>query len=446
MFTVCVYRTFLFFVSLKFILRCVFEMAPFDLDVFISNPTLGQFDRCRKCDLYKLAEYYEISVSISLAKAELKTVLLDSLIGKGVISLSTSSDPEVSEGTGQPVSETPVFRPEGTTHKPFTLPQYDPLSAESSPGSKLDNRLKLRIARLHVEKDEREREFHLRSKELDLKRFGAELELKRLEAETAIKMRQLELQAGVARNVPTVGTEFTNSAVAFDVSKHISLVPVFREAEIEAYFCAFERIAAALKWPENVWAILLQCKLTGKAQEACSSLSVEDGLEYEKVKNAVLRTYELVPEAYRQRFRNLRKVGSQTYLDFAREKGILFDRWCAARKADDLSSMRELMLLEDFKSCLSERTTVYLIEQKVSTIQQAAMLADEFALIHRTVFNKRDSFNHEFPQRDETRVHNSGPSNLKTEKVCFFCRRSGHLVVDCEAWKRKQSGSAPRQP
>ena len=98
------------------------------------------------------------------------------------------------------------------------------------------------------------------------------------------------------------------------------------------YLCTFERIAAALKWPENVWAILLQCKLTGKAQEACSSLSVEDGLEYEKVKNAILRTYELVPEAYRQRFRNLRKVGSQTYLDFAREKGILFDRWCAACK------------------------------------------------------------------------------------------------------------------
>ena len=90
-------------------------MAAFDLDGFISNPTLGKFDRCKKCDLYKLAEYYDISVSISLVKAELKAVLLESLISKGIISLSASSDPEVSEGTGQPVSVTSVVRPEGTT-------------------------------------------------------------------------------------------------------------------------------------------------------------------------------------------------------------------------------------------------------------------------------------------------------------------------------------------
>lgn len=84
--------------------------------------------------------------------------------------------------------------------------------------------------------------------------------------------------------------------VAFDVGKHISFVPVFRETEVEAYFGSFERIAAALNWPVSVWAVLLQCELVGKAQEACSTLSVED---YEKVKNAILRAYDLVPEAYR---------------------------------------------------------------------------------------------------------------------------------------------------
>lgn len=47
-------------------------------------------------------------------------------------------------------------------------------------------------------------------------------------------------------------------------------MPVFRESEVEAYFGAFERIAADLRWPKDVWVILLQCKLVGKAQEACS--------------------------------------------------------------------------------------------------------------------------------------------------------------------------------
>ena len=111
----------------------------------------------------------------------------------------------------------------------------------------------------------------------------------------------------------------SDSNAAFNVSKHVSLVPIFRETEVETYFTAFERIARALHWPDDMWAILLQCKLTGKAQEACAALSIEDSLVYEKVKTAVLRVYELVPEAYRQRFRNLKKTQTQTCVDFSRD-------------------------------------------------------------------------------------------------------------------------------
>lgn len=129
-------------------------------------------------------------------------------------------------------------------------------------------------------------------------------------------------------------------------------------------------ITLALRWPKDVWAILLQCRLTGKAQEACSSLSIEDSLVYETVKSAILRVYELVPEAYTQRFRGLRKKAGQTYVDFAREKGIMLDSWCSACKADDFASARELILLEEFKNCLPERIVVYLNEEKVCPYAQ----------------------------------------------------------------------------
>lgn len=61
-------------------------------------------------------------------------------------------------------------------------------------------------------------------------------------------------------------------------------------------------------------------------------------------------------------------------------------------KADKLVSVCELMLLEEFKNCLPERTAVYLNEQKVSTLQQAVKLADGFALTHKMVFVRRESF------------------------------------------------------
>lgn len=61
-----------------------------------------------------------------------------------------------------------------------------------------------------------------------------------------------------------------------------------------------------------------------KAQEVCSSLSIEQSLDYETLKKTVLHAYELVPEAYRQKLRNLNKTANQTFVEFAREKNVLF--------------------------------------------------------------------------------------------------------------------------
>ena len=62
----------------------------------------------------------------------------------------------------------------------------------------------------------------------------------------------------------------------------------------------FERLAEARNWSDAERTLLLQCVLTGKAQEVFSALSVTDGASYQLVKAAVLKAFELVPEAYRQ--------------------------------------------------------------------------------------------------------------------------------------------------
>ena len=102
---------------------------------------------------------------------------------------------------------------------------------------------------------------------------------------------------------------------------------------------------------------------------------------------------------------------------------MLFDWWCSACKADDFVWIRELMLLEEFKNHGPERTVVYLKEQKVSTRQQAAILADEFALTHKSIFIRHDSSPHSetaFGSSDtcvpRASTSVSGP---KVNKQCF---------------------------
>lgn len=54
------------------------------------------------------------------------------------------------------------------------------------------------------------------------------------------------------------------------------------------------------------------------------------------------------------------------------------------KRAEDL---RELILLEEFKSLLAEKIVIYLNKQKVTSLAAATVLADEFLLPHKSVFS-----------------------------------------------------------
>ena len=48
-----------------------------------------------------------------------------------------------------------------------------------------------------------------------------------------------------------------------------------------------------------------------------SQLSLEQSADNDKVKKNILKAYELIPEAYRQKLRDCRKELDQTHVEFA---------------------------------------------------------------------------------------------------------------------------------
>lgn len=72
----------------------------------------------------------------------------------------------------------------------------------------------------------------------------------------------------------------------------------------------------------------------------------------------------------RQKFRTSKKTAHQTYVEFVRDKSVLFDKWRRACNVSSMVDMRELMLLEEFKNSLPDRINVYLNEQKVTSVKQ----------------------------------------------------------------------------
>ena len=76
----------------------------------------------------------------------------------------------------------------------------------------------------------------------------------------------------------------------------------------------------------------MQSVIIGKAREIYTQLTLEQSSSYDTVKELILKAYELVPDAYRQKFRNCKKENEQTHVEYAITKEQLFDRWCSSKK------------------------------------------------------------------------------------------------------------------
>lgn len=288
-----------------------------NVEEFLKDPSEKALEKCTKEQLLLVAAHYNIELTSSDKK--LKESIIKSLKGtleeKGVL-VAKSQDPGFVDSEVK-LKELVLREKELDLEVVKCRLEHDRIALKEK---ELQGELELR--KLEGQERERERAFVLKKMELDLAGRNPE---------------------GQPPVLPFVAPSESSQRVeqCFDIGKHIKMVPPFSEKEVEKYFSHFERVATSLKWPKDVWTLLLQCVLTGKAQEVYSSLSLEQSAVYDTVKTSILHAYELVPEAYRQRFRNYTKSDRQTFVEFAREKENMFVRWCASKQVETKEQLRD---------------------------------------------------------------------------------------------------------
>ena len=74
--------------------------------------------------------------------------------------------------------------------------------------------------------------------------------------------------------------------------------------DLDAYLQRFERFAATAKWEKTGWASKLTVLLSGRALEVYSRLSEEAAQDYDRVKLALMKRYDLTEDG------NCRKFGA----------------------------------------------------------------------------------------------------------------------------------------
>ena len=64
-------------------------------------------------------------------------------------------------------------------------------------------------------------------------------------------------------------------------------------------------------------------------------------------------------------------------MDFVRALTLQFTRWRRSENITTLDELVDLFLLEQYKNTLFEGVATYIVERKVRTASEAAVLADE---------------------------------------------------------------------
>ena len=389
--------------------------------------SLEPLKKLKKENLVKVAVHYGITPAIGATKSHILNLIKDHCVEHDIID-------EVEE---KPIAETAEI-----VRLKLDFEREERRLAREAEKALQD----AQFAEAQRAREEAQKARDLRLAELKEARELRELELK-AEADKEAATREHELKmASLGIHTPK------DKSSAFDPARNIRLVPPFQEKEVDKYFAHFEKVADSLNWPKESWVLLLQSVLVGKAQEIYGSLSVEQSSNYEHVKEAILKAYELVPEAYRQKFRNYLKYDSKTHVEFAREKENLFNRWCHSKEiGQDFKKLKQMVLLEEFKDKVRPDIRSHLDEQKVEELEKAAVMADDYALTHKMSSKSGNpqqkryhgSGNRENISRnmDDRKRQGKSTENVglvsKVEPLkpisCGHCGKPGHIITNC--WK-----------
>ena len=287
------------------------------------------------------------------------------------------------------------------------------------------------------EKEERRRredeERENRRQECELRKLEMEADLLRQKEaiEAAKREHELELaRLGQGRNVAK------RTELREDRAKAPKL-PSFVDGkdDLDAYLQRFERFATTAKWEKIGWASKLSALLSGRALEVYLRLSEETAQDYDRVKLALMKRYDLTEDGYRRKFRASKPKVDESPEQFIVRLDRYLLRWLELSNTErSFEGLKDLIVKEQFIDSRPKELAIHLRERALETLVQIAKIADQYLEAHgKHLFSPASRKPVVLPQKEETR----NQQNDSTIVVCFKCNARGHRAVNCPSLIKK---------
>ena len=303
----------------------------------------------------------------------------------------------------------------------------------------------IEMARIEGIAEQAERDRELKRTELETDReskLSSEIELEKLKH--SFEMKHLELMGQLEVQRATFKTELEKQKSEKLAHARDPKLPYFEESKdkMDSYLSRFEKYATANKWDKIVWAAYLSALLKGRALDVYDRLSTEDAADYDKLKDALLKNFDMTERGFRKKFRYSRPERSETFIQFSSRLCSYLNKWLTMAKVEkSFEAVCDFMARDQFLEACSRELFVHLKPKAFENLDAMAKEADLFAEARGGVFscvNKGQRDNNKGAAQSKPESKPSGKPEIK----CGICGK-GHLTIRCyKNPDRKQAYSA----
>ncbi|XP_068250718.1 uncharacterized protein [Palaemon carinicauda] len=275
-----------------------------------------------------------------------------------------------------------------------------------------------------AEREEKRFQLELAEKEKD-RIFKLEcLEREREEKE---EVRKHELAKSELRNRGAIGGVDSKNVISSPK------IPPFDEKidEIDVYMNRFEKLAEYHKWGQNDYGTMLGTLLRGRALIVYCELDPAIARNYQELKAALLKAFQVNPQVYRKKFREGYIETNESFVQYSYRSRQNFDKWLQLADVNkSYDDVCDFMIMDQLLANSSRDLRTFLLERVCENSHEMALAADRHLIAHGITKRRNSKFKSDKcsklgmqPKSDKV-----GADNLKTLQ-CHLCKEIGHITL-----------------